>query len=48
MVDEDGHLVGIVSRADVLSVFSRPDAEIRQDIIENVISTPWSPTRPAS
>ncbi len=37
VVDDRGRLVGIVSRADVLSVFSRPDAEIRQDIIENVI-----------
>jgi CBS domain-containing protein len=37
VVDDDGRLVGIVSRADVLSVFSRPDADIRGDIIENVI-----------
>jgi CBS domain-containing protein len=37
VVDDCGRLVGIVSRADVLSVFSRPDAEIRHDIIENVI-----------
>ena len=37
VVDDRGRLVGIVSRADVLSVFSRPDAEIRQDIIDNVI-----------
>ena len=32
-----GRLVGIVSRADVLSVFGRPDEEIRDEIIENVI-----------
>jgi CBS domain-containing protein len=37
VVDDRGRLVGIVSRADVLSVFARPDAEIRHDIIENVI-----------
>jgi CBS domain-containing protein len=37
VVDDDGRLVGIVSRADLLGVFSRPDAEIRHDIIENVI-----------
>ncbi len=37
VVDEGGRLIGIVSRADVLSVFSRPDADIRRDIIENVI-----------
>ena len=32
MVDEAGHLAGIVSQADVLSVFSRPDEEIRRDV----------------
>jgi CBS domain-containing protein len=37
VVDDDGRLIGIVSRADVLSVYARPDAEIRHDIIENVI-----------
>jgi CBS-domain-containing membrane protein len=37
VVDDDGHLIGIVARTDVLGVYSRPDAEIRHDIIENVI-----------
>jgi CBS domain-containing protein len=37
VVDSDGRLIGIVSRADVLSVFSRLDADIRRDIIDNVI-----------
>ena len=37
VVGEKGQLIGIVSRADVLSVYSRPDAEIRQEITENVI-----------
>ena len=37
VVDDDGRLIGIVSRADVLGVYSRPDAEIRHDIIEGVI-----------
>jgi CBS-domain-containing membrane protein len=37
VVDDDGRLVGIVSRADVLSVYSRPDADIRHDIVEHVI-----------
>jgi CBS domain-containing protein len=37
VVGAKGELVGIVSRADVLSVYSRPDAEIRGEIVENVI-----------
>ncbi len=37
VVGEKGQLVGIVSRADVLSVYSRPDAEIQQEITKNVI-----------
>ena len=32
VIDADGHLVGIISRADVLSVFDRPDGEIREEI----------------
>ena len=31
MIDEDGKLVGIVSRRDLLSVFLRPDADIVHD-----------------
>jgi CBS domain-containing protein len=37
VVGEKGQLIGIVSRADVLSVYRRPDDEIRQEIIKNVI-----------
>jgi CBS domain-containing protein len=37
VVDDDNQLIGIVTRTDVLSVFTRPDAEIQHDIIENVI-----------
>jgi CBS domain-containing protein len=37
VVDDDGRLVGIVSRADVLSVYSRPDADIRHEIAEGII-----------
>jgi CBS-domain-containing membrane protein len=37
VVDTAGHLNGIVSRTDVLTVFSRPDDEIRQQITGNVI-----------
>jgi CBS domain-containing protein len=37
VVTEDGHLVGIISRADVLSVYRRRDEDIRQEITQNVI-----------
>lgn len=37
VVGEKGQLIGIVSRADVLSVYRRPDEEIRQEITKNVI-----------
>lgn len=37
VIDADGRLVGIVSRSDVLSVYSRPDADIRAEITERVM-----------
>ena len=37
VTDPSGRLVGIISRADVLSVFDRPDGEIRREITENLI-----------
>jgi CBS domain-containing protein len=37
VVDADNHLVGIVNRADVLSVYDRPDAEIQREIQDRVI-----------
>jgi len=37
VVGEKGQLVGIISRADALSVYNRPDEEIRQEIAKNVI-----------
>jgi len=37
VVDRHGHLVGIVCRSDVLSVFSRPDEDIRREITQDVI-----------
>jgi CBS domain-containing protein len=37
VVDDEGHLIGIVSRSDVLSVYSRPDADIRREIIDSII-----------
>jgi CBS domain-containing protein len=36
VVDRAGCLVGILSRADVLSVFARPDEEIRREITQDV------------
>ena len=42
VVEEGGQLVGIVSRADVLSVYSRPDEEISQEITKNVILNEFS------
>jgi len=36
VVDADNHLVGIISRADVLSAFSRPDEAIRQEVMADV------------
>lgn len=37
VVDDRGRLIGIVSRADVLSVYSRPDTDIRHDIVDGII-----------
>lgn len=36
VVDENGTLVGIVSRKDLLSVFLRKDEDIREDVVRNV------------
>jgi len=38
VVDSTGQLVGIVSRIDVLSVLTRPDAQIRDDVLRQVIA----------
>lgn len=37
VVNGAGHLIGIVSRVDVLAVFSRPDGEIRREITDDLI-----------
>jgi CBS-domain-containing membrane protein len=41
VVDGDGHLLGIISRADIVSVFTRPDDiiedEIREDLLRRVL-----------
>jgi CBS-domain-containing membrane protein len=38
VTDEAGHLLGIVSRIDVLSVYDREDDEIRGEIIDDIIT----------
>jgi CBS domain-containing protein len=37
VTDAAGRLVGIVSRSDVLAIYSRPDEEIRKEIYDEVI-----------
>jgi CBS domain-containing protein len=37
VVDAGGYLVGIVSRGDLLTVFDRPDQEIRAEIVDDII-----------
>jgi CBS domain-containing protein len=37
VVDADGHLVGIVGRSDLLSVFNRSDEEILKEITDDVM-----------
>jgi CBS-domain-containing membrane protein len=44
VVDADGRLLGIVSRADLLRVFLRTDAEIAREVTEDVLlRTLWLP-----
>jgi CBS domain-containing protein len=38
VVDHRGRLLGIVTRADLLSAFTRPDEEIRREITQDVIA----------
>jgi len=38
VVDRAGHLVGIVSRVDLLSVFDQPDDELRDRVVKEVIA----------
>jgi CBS-domain-containing membrane protein len=42
VVDEAGLLVGIVSRVDVLSVFARPDEQIRDEVIREIIAAQFA------
>ena len=38
VVNEAGRLIGIVSRIDVLSIYDRPDSQIRDEVIREVIT----------
>ena len=42
VVDEKGLLVGIMSRMDVLSVFARPDEEIRDEVVRKIIAAEFA------
>jgi CBS-domain-containing membrane protein len=42
VVDANNHLVGIVSRTDLLAVFDRTDAEIRQEILAKLLAKEFS------
>ena len=37
VISEDGTLIGIVTRSDVLSVYSRPDAQIQHQVTQGLI-----------
>jgi CBS domain-containing protein len=37
VVDDEGHLIGIVSRGDLLRIYLRDDATIRQEVVNEVI-----------
>jgi len=37
VVNSGGQLVGIISRADVLAVFDRPDEDVRKDIVDGIL-----------
>jgi CBS domain-containing protein len=41
VVDDEGRLIGIVSREDMLLVFLRADEEIRDEIVDRVILHDW-------
>jgi CBS domain-containing protein len=42
VIDEEDRLVGIVTRRDLLRVFLRPDAEIREEVVREVlVNTLW-------
>jgi CBS domain-containing protein len=47
VINDTGLLIGIISRADVLRVFARPDADIRREAEERLSPKPsWRTRRP--
>jgi CBS-domain-containing membrane protein len=50
VVDADGRLAGIVSRADLLAVYSRTDDDIAEEITTGILSpeTPETPANPGN
>jgi CBS domain-containing protein len=42
-VVEDGHLVGVLSRHDILGLFDRPDGEIKAGVTELLADPLWAP-----
>ena len=47
VINDTGLLIGIVSRADVLRVFARPDADIRREANEEVIAETFMADSPS-
>jgi CBS domain-containing protein len=41
VVDLEGKLVGIITRADLVRAFLRPDAAIKREIVDEVLRTLW-------
>ncbi len=41
VVDEDGRLLGIVARRDLIRLYTRPDGEVRTAIVHNVLPALW-------
>jgi CBS domain-containing protein len=42
-VVDDGRLVGVVSRLDILRIFDRPDSEVRTRVATVLASPLWAP-----
>jgi CBS domain-containing protein len=42
VVNRDGRLIGIVSRVDLLGAYDRPDADIRNEVVERIIESGFS------